>query len=119
MGFDGTGRRGPVGGRERALCLPGHGDGAAGCAGMHEATRRAGERWAAPNGVASWHCLLLAARGGFATAEAAISGDARRHRHLCPSKEACGALAREERPCATRQGGQLIDDKALTKNDTD
>ena len=29
-GFDGMGRRGTVGGRGRALCLPGHGDGAAG-----------------------------------------------------------------------------------------
>ena len=29
-GFDGTGRRGPVGGRGRALCLPGHDGGAAG-----------------------------------------------------------------------------------------
>ena len=73
---------------------------------------------AAPNGVASWRCLLLAATGGFATVEAANSGDARRHRHLCPSKGECGALAREERPSATRQGAQLIDDKSLTKNDT-
>ena len=61
MGFDGTGWRGPVGGRECALCLPGHGDSAAGCAGMHEATRRVGERWAAPNGVVPPFCFLSAA----------------------------------------------------------
>ena len=86
---------------------------------MHEATRRARERWAAPDGVASWHGLSLAAMGGSAIAEAAGVGDARRHRHLRPSKRACGALVKEERPCATRQGALVIDDKALTKNDTD
>ena len=118
-GFDGTGCRGPVGGRGRALCLPGHGDGAAVCVGMHEATRRARGRWAAPDGVASWSWLPLAATGGSATAEVAAVGDARRHRHLHPSKRACGALVKEERPCATCQGAQVIDDKALTKNDTD
>ena len=117
--FDGTGRRGPVGGRGRALCLPGHGDGVAVCAGMHEATRRARGHWAAPHGVASWLWLPLAATGGSATAEAAGIGNARRHRHLRPSKRACIALVKEERPCATRQGALVIDDKALTKNNTD
>ena len=118
-GFDRTGRRGPVSGRGCALCLTGHGDGAAVCAGMHEATWRARGRWAAPDGVASWRWLPLAATGGSATAEAAGVGDARRHRHLRPSKRACIALVKEERPCATRQGALVIDDKALTKNDTD
>ena len=61
MGFDGTGRRGPVGGRERAQCLLGHGDGTAGCAGMHEATRSYQEDWAAPNGVEPPFCSLSAA----------------------------------------------------------
>ena len=59
----------------------------------------------------------FAATGGSATAEAAGVDDARRHRHLHPSKRACGALAREERPCATRQGALLIGDNTLTKND--
>ena len=45
------------GGRGRALCLPGHDDGAAVCAGMHEATRRAREHWAVQNSVAS-RCWL-------------------------------------------------------------
>ena len=61
MGFDGTGRCGPVGGRERAQCLPGHGDGAMGCAGVHEATRSYQEDWAAPNGVEPPFCSLSAA----------------------------------------------------------
>ena len=61
MGFDGTGRRGPVGGRECAQCLPGHGDGTAGCAGVHEATRSYQEDWAAPNGVEPPFCSLSAA----------------------------------------------------------
>ena len=61
MGFDGTGRRGSVGGRERAQCLPGHGDGTAGCAGVHEATRSYQEDWAAPNGVEPPFCSLSAA----------------------------------------------------------
>ena len=61
MGFDGTGRRGPVGGRERAQCLPGHDDGTAGCAGMHEATRSYQDDWAAPNGVEPPFCSLSAA----------------------------------------------------------
>ena len=60
----------------------------------------------------------LAATGGSATAEATGVSDAHCHRHLRPSKRACGALAREERPSTTRQGAQLIDDKSLTKNDT-
>ena len=118
-GFDRTGWRGPVGGRGHALCLTGHGDGVAVCAGMYEATRRARGRWAALDGVASWRWLPLAATGGSATIEAAGVSDARRHRHLRPSKRACGALVKEERPCATRQGALVIDDKALTKNDTD
>ena len=61
----------------------------------------------------------LAATGGSATAEAVGIGDARRHRHLRPSKRACGALAKEKGPCATRQSALVIDDKALRKNDTD
>ena len=61
----------------------------------------------------------LAATGGSATAEAAGVGDARRHRHLHPSKRVCGALAREKGPCATRQGARAIGDESLTKNDTE
>ena len=114
-GFGKTGRRGPVRGRERALCLPGHGNGAAGCAGMHAATRRARERWAAQNGVASRCWFRLAATGGFATAEAAGVSDAHRHRHLRPSKRACGALAREKGMCTTRQDTRVISEKSLTK----
>ena len=57
----------------------------------------------------------LAATGGSATAEAAGVGDARRHRHLHPSKRACGALARGKRLCAKRQGARVIGDKSLTK----
>ena len=117
-GFGKTGRRGPVRGRERALCLPGHDNGAAGCAGMHAATRRARERWAAQNGVASRCWFRLAATGGFATAESAGIGEALRHRHLRPSKGACGAQVQKERPCAACQGALVIDDKAPTKNDT-
>ena len=61
----------------------------------------------------------FAAIGGSATAKAAGIGNARRHRHLRSSKRACGALVKEERPCATRQGALVIDDKPLKKNDTD
>ena len=61
----------------------------------------------------------FAATGGSATAEAAGVGDACRHRHLRPSKRACGALAREKGPCATRQSALVINDKPLTKNDTE
>ena len=95
--------------------MSGHGDGAAVCDGMHEATRRARGHWAVPNGVASWHGLSLAATGGSATAKAAGVGDARCHRHLHPSKRACGALTREKGPCATRQCARVIGEKSLTK----
>ena len=61
MGFDETGRCGSVGDRERAQCLSGHGDGATGCAGVHEATRSYQEDWAAPNGVEPPFCSLSAA----------------------------------------------------------
>ena len=75
--------------------------------------------WAVLDGAESWRWLPLVSMGGSATAEAAGVGDARHHRHLHPSKRACSALAREERPCATRQGALVMDDKPLTKNDTD
>ena len=58
---------------------------------------------------------LLAATGGFAIAEAIGVGDARRHRHLRPSKRACGALARDKGLGATRQGARMIGDKSLTE----
>ena len=74
-----------------------------GCAGMHEATRRAREQWAAQNGVASRSRLHSAATGGPATAEAAGVEDARCHRRLRPSKRACGALYKKEQQCARRQ----------------
>ena len=89
-----------------------------GCAGMHEATWRAREQWAAQNSVTGRCWLRLAATGGSATAEAAGIGDARRHRRLRPSKRACGALVKEKGPCATRQGARVISDNSLTKNDT-
>ena len=57
----------------------------------------------------------FAATGGSATAKAAGVGGAHRHRHLRPSKRACGALAREKGPCATRQGARVIGDMSLTK----
>ena len=47
----GTGRRGSVGGRERVQCCRATATVQRGCAGVHEATRRARERWAARNGV--------------------------------------------------------------------
>ena len=75
-------------------------------------------RWAAPGGVASGLGPSLAATGGAATAETSNAGEARRHRCQESAKHACGALAREERPCATRQGALVMDDKPLTKNDT-
>ena len=42
-----TGRRGSVGGRERVQCCRATATVQRGCAGMHEATRRARRRWAA------------------------------------------------------------------------
>ena len=50
----GTGRRGSVGGRERVQCCRATATVQRGCAGVHEATRRARERWAARNGVLPW-----------------------------------------------------------------
>ena len=47
----GTGRRGSVGGRERVQSCRATATVQRGCAGMHEATRRARERWVARNGV--------------------------------------------------------------------
>ena len=47
----GTGRRGSVGGRERVQGCRATATVQRGCAGVHEATRRARERWAARNGV--------------------------------------------------------------------
>ena len=58
--FDRTGRRGPVGDSEHVPCLPGHGDGTAGCVGVHEATQSYQEDWAAPNGVEPLFCSLSA-----------------------------------------------------------
>ena len=86
-----------------------------GCAGMHEATQRARERWAAQNSVTGRCWLRLAATGGSATAEAAGAGDARRHRRLCTSKRPCGALARGKRMCAKRQGARVISDLSSQK----
>ena len=117
--LDGTGVARPVGGREHVPCLPGHGDGATGVRWHGRDTRRARGRWAAPGGVASWLGPSLAATGGAATAEASNTGEARCHRRQELGKRACGALAREERPCATCQGALVMDDKSLTKIDTD
>ena len=117
--LDGTGWRGPVGGREHVPCLPGHGDGATGVRWHGRDTRRARGRWAVPGGVASGLGPSLAATEGAATAEASNAGVARRYRRQESAKHACGALAREERPCATRQGALVMDDKSLMKNDID
>ena len=113
--LDGTGVARPVGGREHVPCLPGYGDGATGVRWHGRDTRRARGCWVAPGGVARGLGPLLAATGGAATAEASNTGEARRHRCQESAKRACGALAREERPCATRQGTQLIGDNSLTK----
>ena len=78
-GFVITVLRGPVGGRERALCLPGHGDGAAVRAGEQTATRRPRVIWAVVDGAESCSRTLLAATGGSAIAEAAGVGETRRH----------------------------------------
>ena len=75
--------------------------------------------WAVLDGAERWCWSLLAATGGSATAEVAGVGEARRHRHLRPSKRACGALVKEERPCAMRHGALLIGDNTLMKNDTE
>ena len=48
------GWRGPVGGGEHVPCLPAMVAVLRACAGVHEATRRARERWAARNGVLPW-----------------------------------------------------------------
>ena len=48
------GWRGPVGSGERVPCLPAMVAVPRACAGVHEATRRARERWAARNGVLPW-----------------------------------------------------------------
>ena len=48
------GWRGPVSGVERVPCLPATVAVPRACAGVHEATRRARERWAAWNGVLPW-----------------------------------------------------------------
>ena len=48
------GWRGPVGGGEHVPCLPATVAVPRACAGVHEATRRARERWAAQNGVLPW-----------------------------------------------------------------
>ena len=95
--LDGTGVARPVGGREHVPCLPGHGDGATGVRWHGRDTRRARGCWAAPDGVASWLWLPLAATGGSATAEVADVEVPHRHRHLRPSKRACGALYKKER----------------------
>ena len=90
-----TALRGPIDGRERVLCLSGHDDSAAACAGKQMAMRRPRVLWAVLDGAESWRWLLLAATGGSAIAEVAGVGEARRHRHLRPSKRACGALDRK------------------------
>ena len=63
------------------------------CAGMHEATRRAEGRWAAPNGVEPPFRPLSAVTG--AAKGATDAGKT-------PSARA-GVLAREKKPRATRQ----------------
>ena len=54
------GRRGPVGGRERALCVPRHGDGAACVRWRGHGTRSHQDAWAAPNSVEPSFCFLSA-----------------------------------------------------------
>ena len=59
--LNGTGRRGPGGGRERALRVPRHATVLHACAGKEVATRSHQDAWAAPNGVVPPFCFLSAA----------------------------------------------------------
>ena len=100
--LDGTAAR-PIGGRERALRVPGHGDGAA-------CVRWQGDGHAElPGGLggAEWRnaiVLLPVGRyGGSAAARHAGAGRPGCHRRQERAKRACGAPDREEEPCATRQ----------------
>ena len=105
-----------VSGREQALCCSGHGDGATAHAGKQTATRMPRVARAVLDGAESWCWLPLAATGGSVTAEVAGVGEARRHRHLRPSKEACGALDKKEEQCAWCQSEHWRDGgKALKK----
>ena len=88
---------GHVGGRERALRLSGHGDGAAACTREGMATRSSLVVCAVPNGAVLQGWPLLAATGGSATAEDAGAGEPRRHRRSQTAKQACGALDKEEK----------------------
>ena len=93
--LDGTAAR-HVGGRERALCVPGHGDGAAcvrwqgdGHAELLGGLGGAERRYAAG-------CPLVGCYGGFAAARHAGTGGPGCHR--CPerAKRACGAPDKKE-----------------------
>ena len=66
---------GPVGGRERALCLSGHGDCAAARTGKKTATRRLLVVWAVLDGAVPRCASLAAAAGAAAAAHGAM--------HLC------------------------------------
>ena len=73
------------------------------CAGMHEATRRAEGRWAAPNGVEPPFRPLSAATGGPDAAEDAGEGGPACHRRQEEAKCACGAPDSRKRRRGTCQ----------------
>ena len=99
----GTGRRGSVGGIERIQGCRATATVARACASMHEATRRAEGRWAAPNGVEPPFRPLSAATGGPDAAEDASEGGPVCHRRQEGSKHACEAPDKRERLRGTCQ----------------
>ena len=99
----GTGRRGSVGGRERVQCCRATATVQRGCAGVHEATRRARERWAARNGVEPPFLSPVGCNGVSAAARhAGVGGQGATDAGKMPSARA-GVLAREKKARATRQ----------------
>ena len=88
----GTGRRGSVGDRERVQCCRATATVQRGCAGVHEATRRARERWAARNGVEPPFLPPDGCNGVSAAARHAGAGGQGRHRRREDAKRACRML---------------------------
>ena len=91
------GWRGPVGGGERVPCLPATVAVLRACAGVHEATRRARERWAARNGVEPPFLSPVGCNGVSAAARHAGAGGQGRHRRREDAKRACGGAGQGER----------------------
>ena len=88
------------------------------CAGMHEATRRAEGRWAAPNGVEPPFRPLSAATGGPDAAEDAGEGGPACHRRQEEAKCACGAPDSRKRRRGTCQVHCEHVSEPLTKKTT-